>query len=269
MCRFLAYLGKRPRVLADYLDKPIHSLLKQSQEARACALGTHADGSGIAWYSPSISPEPGIYKTTQPAWNDENLHSLIAKIESTCFLGHARAASSGEVNFNNCHPFAFGNYAFMHNGTIEGLEKFRRAWLWDLDEDLFEHIRGRTDSELLFHLMIHHMRRSSLQGLAAMQAGLHLAFEQVRRAQSHSQDIFASLNIVLTDGENLIATRYSTKQRAPASLSYRIEESESGNPEGYIIASEITHEPERWCSFKESQGISLDAALKFQTFSLE
>ena len=38
----------------------------------------------------------------------------------------------------------------MHNGEVHGFKKIRRSLLATLRDDLFEHISGTTDSEVLF-----------------------------------------------------------------------------------------------------------------------
>ena len=118
MCRFAAYLGKKPITLARIIDKPSHSLINQSRKARIGTFGLNADGFGIAWYNQNIDPIPAIFKSIQPAWNDQNLRHITSKVESTCFIGHVRASTIGNVNTVNCHPFSFENFAFVHNGTI-------------------------------------------------------------------------------------------------------------------------------------------------------
>src|SRR6056300_1646366 len=112
MCRFLTYFSNQPILLENLLDKPTNSLIKQSHEAKEGTHGVNADGFGIAWYDFDIDSHPGVFKSIQPAWNDNNLIHLSQKIRSPCFLAHVRASTIGDVNQNNCHPFAYENYAF-------------------------------------------------------------------------------------------------------------------------------------------------------------
>ena len=284
MCRFLAYLGDSSVVLADLIDHPANSLIKQSRSPRLCQ-GVNADGFGLAWYQHEIERNPGIYKSTQPAWNDANLRHLTKKIKSTCFLGHVRASTVGEVSFANCHPFVFGEYAFVHNGTIKHIEKYRRRWLAELDQDLFSAIRGQTDSELLFFLILQEMRRSD-----SMLCAVQQVFEKIKLAQAAedesagaSEEAYSLLNIALTDGKVLLATCYATKGRAPLSLCYAVapevcygerkrQAGETGlsfDSGAVVIASEaLTDYAAEWVNLSAGQGIFVDSNFNVQLIVL-
>ena len=44
----------------------------------------------------------------------------------------------------------------MHNGQVGEFERVRRALTLAIETELFSNLRGNTDSELLFYLMIGH-----------------------------------------------------------------------------------------------------------------
>src|SRR5438876_12361096 len=104
MCRLVAYLGKEV-LLEDVLVKPVNSIVMQSLHARESTIPTNGDGFGVGWYASHISPEPALFTSVFPAWNDRNLLNLTAKIKSSCFFAHVRAAGAGGVTNYNCHPF--------------------------------------------------------------------------------------------------------------------------------------------------------------------
>lgn len=60
-------------------------------------------------------------------------------------MGHNRAASVGNVNINNAHPFDFENIVGAHNGTLTGWKyNFEDAKQFDVDsESLFHNINKR------------------------------------------------------------------------------------------------------------------------------
>ena len=76
MCRIAAYFGLKEVFLEELLAKPKHSLIRQSHNAKEGTHGINADGFGLSWYNFDISSTPGIFKSTQPAWNDLNLIHL-------------------------------------------------------------------------------------------------------------------------------------------------------------------------------------------------
>jgi glutamine amidotransferase class II-like protein len=61
---------------------------------------------------------PGLFRSTEPEWNDQNLRELTQAIESPLFFSHVRAAAGPPIQQTNCHPFRFGNWLFMHNGAL-------------------------------------------------------------------------------------------------------------------------------------------------------
>ena len=102
MCRWLAYSGS-PITLETVLFEPEHSLIDQSLHSRMGAETTNGDGFGVGWYGDD--QRPGIYRSTYPAWNDQNLRELAAQIKSGHFLAHIRASSGTAIQQTNCHPF--------------------------------------------------------------------------------------------------------------------------------------------------------------------
>src|SRR5690242_490629 len=151
MCRWLAYTGS-PVVLTEVLYTPVHSLIDQSLHSRLGAETTNGDGFGIGWYD--NGPVPGVFRSIEPAWNDQNLHELAGHIRSPVFLAHIRAAIGSAVQQTNCHPFRHGRWLFMHNGYIADLATIKRDLVMAVDPSLFAHIAGQTDTEVLFHLAL-------------------------------------------------------------------------------------------------------------------
>lgn len=218
MCRFVSYIGEEKLLISDLIDNPSNSLINQSREARESKRALNADGFGLAWYNHKIDLDPGIFKSTQPAWNDSNLKHIANKIASTCFLGHIRASTVGDVTLNNCHPFYYKNYTFVHNGTISHFEKVRRSLINELDEDLFTEVKAQTDSEHLFFLIMHYLKHEPSSGL---EKAVINAFKWIKNFQkSQDKDHFSRLNIVITDGRELIATRFVSKRKSTLSLHY-------------------------------------------------
>jgi predicted glutamine amidotransferase len=124
VCRWLAYFGDpiRPEEL---LYEPRRSLIEQSRRSGPDAGIANADGFGLGWYG--LSDTPGLFRSSLPAWGDQNLRELSAQIRSPLFLAHVRAASAGmPVQQTNCHPFRHGKWLFVHNGFIADWPHLRR-----------------------------------------------------------------------------------------------------------------------------------------------
>ena len=151
MCRLAAYLGE-PLFLEELIAKPQHSLMRQSLRADQAKAVTNGDGFGIGWYGDRA--EPGVYREVMPAWSDDNLLALSQTLSSRLFFAHVRAATAGGIARQNCHPFRYGKWLFMHNGQIGGYGLLRRALESWLPDAMYAERRGATDSELLFLLAL-------------------------------------------------------------------------------------------------------------------
>ena len=152
MCRWAAYRGD-PLYLEDLVTSPAHSLIEQSHCATRAKTATNGDGFGIAWYGDH--PEPGRYRDILPAWSDCNLKSIARQIRSPLFLAHVRAATGGGTRRDNCHPFVFGRWSFMHNGQIGDFEHLRRPMESMLDNDLYSaRTWARNSGERIWRAML-------------------------------------------------------------------------------------------------------------------
>jgi len=159
MCRFVVYLGPEV-IISSVVTEPEHGLIQQSKNATdPNSVAVNADGFGIAWYAPDVSPIPAIYKEATPAWNNQNLQQIARVVKSPCILAHVRAASAGVVVQTNCHPFTFRSMSFMHNGTVPYFSNIKKRIIHRISDSAFELIQGTTDSEMMFALFITHFER--------------------------------------------------------------------------------------------------------------
>jgi predicted glutamine amidotransferase len=151
MCRWLAYSGS-PILLSEALYGPANSLIDQSLHSRMGAETTNGDGFGVGWYGEPATP--GVFHSTEPAWNDRNLHELAEHLTSSHFFAHIRAAIGSAVQQTNCHPFRHDRWLFMHNGYVNEFAKIKRELAFAVDPSLYPEIQGQTDSEMLFFLAL-------------------------------------------------------------------------------------------------------------------
>lgn len=215
MCRLVAYLG-HDVLLEDVLVKPVNSIVMQSLHARESTIPTNGDGFGLGWYAPEISEVPALFKSISPAWNDNNLLNLTAKIKSPCFFAHVRAASAGGVTHYNCHPFVHDKWMLMHNGELHNFISIKRHLRHLLDDDIYNWIQGETDSEHLFALFLQLSRGKDLTRLSVVADILEETFAQViDLIKVFSKAGPSFFNVCLTDGKRMIATRYCTAKRIP------------------------------------------------------
>jgi glutamine amidotransferase len=206
MCRWLAYSGA-PVLLEDLLYKPQHSLVVQSLHSQLGAETTNGDGFGVGWYG--TREIPGVFRSTEPAWNDRNLRELSGQITSGRVLAHIRASTGSPVQQTNCHPFRHGRWLLMHNGYIGGLSRVRRDLAMAVEPSLFPEIEGTTDTELLFYLALGYgLEDDPVTGMS-LAVGL---VEAVGRRHGVEHPI--QMTVVTTDGDAMWAFRYSSEGRS-------------------------------------------------------
>ena len=206
MCRWLAYSGA-PILLERALYSPAHSLIDQSLHSKLGAEATNGDGFGIGWYDEQ--PAPGLFKSIEPAWNDQNLRELAGHIHSGHFFAHIRAAIGSPVQQTNCHPFRHGRWLFMHNGFVADLASVKRDLVLAIDESLYPGITGSADTEILFNLALTFGLQDDPPGAVARAIGL---VESVGRAKGIQYPFQGT--VATTDGERIWAFRYSSEGKS-------------------------------------------------------
>ncbi|NAZ88457.1 ergothioneine biosynthesis protein EgtC [Kineococcus indalonis] len=209
MCRHLAWTGE-PRTLAELLLEPEHGLLRQSWAPRRQSHGTvNADGWGVGWYTPA-RPEPARWRAARPLWAEASLTSVAPHVSSGCVLAAVRSATAGMPGEESaCAPFARGRHLLSHNGVVD--RSTLPAGAWPLAESV-------CDS-------------------AVLAAHLLAAPDELgeRVAAAGAADPGARLNVLLTDGERVLATAWGDTL------------SVLRTPEGVALASEPFDDDPRWC----------------------
>eukprot|EP01117_Protostelium_nocturnum_P007746 TRINITY_DN2772_c0_g1_i2.p1 TRINITY_DN2772_c0_g1~~TRINITY_DN2772_c0_g1_i2.p1 ORF type:complete len:479 (-),score=126.04 TRINITY_DN2772_c0_g1_i2:77-1513(-) len=237
MCRWLVYIGDESVLLEDLVTNPKHSMIQQSfanpflpwiKEAPSQRLNhrVNGDGFGVGWYHQE-KENPCVFVSVKPSWNDLNLKRLSEAIESKCVFAHVRAASPGSaIVENNCHPFQFGRILFMHNGCIFNFDKWKKRLITHhLNDEIFQKINGSTDSEFAAALFVQNLKGGTdipHTGQALKEALLQAMLQILKlTAESDENPGASSLNIAVTNGEIVIATRFrNSNTDEPPSLYY-------------------------------------------------
>jgi predicted glutamine amidotransferase len=202
----MAYSGD-PILADDLLFRPVHSIIDQSLHSRMGATTTNGDGFGIGWYSEG--PEPALFKSVDPAWNDRNLREIAGRIRTPLLFAHIRASTGTPVQRSNCHPFRHGQWLWMHNGAIRGFHEVKRDLLLAVDPSLFPDIEGSTDSEALFYLALTFGLADDPFNAVARAVGL---VEKVGREHGVEEPI--QMTVATSDGESVWAFRYSSEGKS-------------------------------------------------------
>ncbi|MEU0567170.1 class II glutamine amidotransferase [Nonomuraea sp. NPDC005983] len=208
MCRWLAYSGS-PIILDELLFKPEHSLIEQSRFARLGAETTNGDGYGLGLYEDSRDIPPTVVRSTIPAWSDLNLRELASHFRSRLFFAHIRASTGSAVQQTNCHPFRYGRWLWMHNGSIADFGRLKRDLVFAVDPELYPAIQGSTDSEVMFFLALTFGLRDDPPAAVARMVGF-----VERTGRLHGVEYPVQMTIATSDGERLWSFRYSSENRS-------------------------------------------------------
>jgi glutamine amidotransferase len=181
MCRHLAWLGA-PRSLGEFLLEPEHGLLRQSYAPRRQRHGTmNADGWGAGFYAGGRA-EPARWRSNRPLWSDASFASVAPVISAGCILAAVRSATAGMPGDETAAaPFLSGRWLLSHNGVVD------RAVLGP-------------------HPAAESMCDAAQLAAHAFEFGPERVGEFV--ADVGRRDPAARLNLLLTDGERILATRW-------------------------------------------------------------
>jgi glutamine amidotransferase len=236
MSRLAAYIG--PGIsLKSFLADPSNSLYQQARQSQESVYSTfNADGFGIGWYQ-DLAPQR--YIMTSPIWHDGNLNALAHSLHSDLWLGVVRSnIGRGSATPYNAQPYVSDALLFMHDGFVEDFNhNLKPACLSYLSPDIASNIHGNSDSEYLFALLRQRMLDPDELTLE------HALADILANLEVSLRDIPSLLNIVLSDGQRLIATRHATSHQCP-SLYYTTDNEHF--PGGQLIASEPLDDSDSW-----------------------
>jgi glutamine amidotransferase len=204
VCRWLAYSGD-PIPLEALIVQRKYSLIDQSLHSRLGATTTNGDGFGVGWYD-GVHPEPAVYRSVHPAWNDRNLRELASHVSSPLFVAHIRASTGTAVQETNTHPFRHGRWLFVHNGLVREFPSVRRDLIMQIDPELIPFMEGSADSEVLFLLALTFGLEDDAYGALERMAGL---VEDV--GEAHGVENPLMMTVCVTDGVRIVAARYSSE----------------------------------------------------------
>jgi glutamine amidotransferase len=217
MCRVLAYLG-RPVVLEELLYRSDSSLIHQVVDPRMLSLLSLAGFGMAAWDEGSHAAEvPFEYHTPDIPLFDTNLRSLAAKLRANGLLAHVRgvsyAASSAVIGHHNLHPFRYDGFrlALAHNGDLARFGEMKYDLLPFMKPEIAARIRGTTDSEWMYALIMSQLHDpAATPGAEEIMGAVRRSLEIVRGVRERRGiHVSSSVNLFLCDGSDLVATRFT------------------------------------------------------------
>ena len=235
MCRLVAYLGGEISP-AHLVFGGTHSLYEQSWAPKEMLSGSvNADGYGVVWYGPH---GPARLAELRPIWYDHDLRSTLSALSSGCIIAGLRNGTVGiPIDRSALLPLVFERWSFVLNGLVPDFRNdHMRALRAGLPDDLYAELRGASDSETLFLLAI-----AALRGGATQREALERVAKVVHDRVGTSAP--AQLNMVISDGESIVAIRSGTTLETNSLYFAR---RPPFAPEGVILASEPLDDGAVW-----------------------
>jgi len=215
MCRALLYLGK-PVLLDNLLFQPDSALVRQSYMPKMLHMLNLAGFGMRAWDPGSHEAEaPFAYASDSLPVFDRNLKNLATKVRAGCVLAHVRGVAYStqvEISLQNVHPFQFAGVplTLAHNGDLTRFAELRPRLAAHVRPDLAHQVRGTTDSEWIYALVVSQLANpfESPTG-AELVAAITRALAIIREERAKlGIDVSSSVNLFVTDGRQVAAVRY-------------------------------------------------------------
>lgn len=234
MCRLLGYVSPREISIEEIAGASFQEFSNLSEK--------HRDGWGVA--TSSTGKQAELIVETLPAKDSSQYSHLTKEALSDGALLHLRWATSGlAVVEGNTHPFEFENISFIHNGGITPLDSMDNF----IDSDLIDVMRGNTDSEKYFYLLITQIRKLGL--IEGICAGVKLIQDNCN---------YSSLNAMLLTSEKYVIINEHNPEKRPAGegedyydLFYRKDE------KGILVASSGWNQS-NWTSLENHKALVID-----------
>jgi len=273
MCRLFGF--------RSVLSSHVHASLVSADNALVNQSERHPDGWGVAYYREGA---PHLLKSTRTALECSLFQRVSGVVTSETVVAHLRKATQGALSVLNTHPFQYGPWVFAHNGNIKAFGSVRPRLLAAIAPELRTFILGETDSELIFYLILTHLRaRGDLRardypvadvcGAIAAARGqiVGLAGEFSRADDGDPQDTY--LTFLLTNGVVMVAHQggkalhYSTyKGRCPErdtcwAFARECEEETTGHVNHLIVSSEPLQGENVWLPMAAGQMVGVDGGM--------
>ena len=137
--------------------------------------------------------------------NGFDWESVTRDVRTDCAVLHLRQPTVGDFRSHNTHPFRMRSWIFAHTGTIQRFEAIEERLRASLPDFVNRNIRGKTDSEVLFHVILsflHDGGNLDKLDVAAddVLASLRSAITLVDRLTAEVKAPPATMNMALTNG---------------------------------------------------------------------
>ena len=189
MCRLMGFVSTEEKSISEAAGAGFTEF--------AALSARHGDGWGMATCNAHQHPDLLIEPTR--ACESKAFDLATHNVKSDGALLHLRWATGGlAINEGNTHPFTFGDFSFIHNGSIKQPDLLTPF----IDPKFFVLRRGETDSECYFYLIVTEIEKFGVE------QGIKSAVKIIRNNCNYS-----SINcMLLTPSEFFIVNEHNDEQ---------------------------------------------------------
>ncbi len=201
MGRLIGYMANRP----DRLAAALH---QERVVVNPPAVGAET-GWGVGFYQ---NGEVLHKKRPRLESGEFDWEQLARDVMSDCVVLHLRQPTVGDFRTQNTHPFRMRRWLFAHTGTIGRFDAIEERLRASLPDFLQRNIRGTTDSEVFFHLILSFLHDAGQLDsydvdAQVMVSAIRSTVAMVDRLSAEVGGEPATLNLVLTNGRTMLTLR--------------------------------------------------------------
>ena len=264
-------MGRLLGCMANRADR-LAEILEAERSAVAPPPDFRPDAWGLGFYQ---GGEVLHKKRPQLDSNGVDWEDIASGVSADAVVIHFREATVGDFRAENTHPFRMRQWLFAHNGTVEGFSAIRERLLEAMPDFLRRNIRGSTDSEHVFHVVLSFLHDAGQLDHLDAEPKIMLAAlrSTVALLDRHAAEVGApepGLNVLLTNGRSMIALRrnaplyYVERSGLPSDAAA----SQGGSIRYVLLASDGAVTPSGYAAVPPRSALVIDRQLSVRVVPL-
>jgi predicted glutamine amidotransferase len=229
------------------------------------------NGWGMGYFQ---AGQPLLRKQPKAPPGPLTIAETAGKLKTNLILGHVRDATVGSQRTENTHPFRYRNWIFCHSGTLDRFEQVKTDMLRSVPDFIRRNIRGKTDSEHLFHLFLSFLNDTGQMDdprirpeIAARALGSTFAYVD-RLIEDHGGEVSDDCCLV-SNGAVLLGIRRGTVMKVARQSSYTCPDSDgkmkaAPNLKAVILVGGRDHDSPGWEEVADRSIVTVDGALNIE-----
>lgn len=200
MARMFGLIGNRSHLAARVLEL---------QRAVLCI--PNASGQPMGWGIGFYQAGEVLLRLRPTEHSQEvDLAAAAGPLRTDIAIGHTRGLEGGALTAENTQPFRYRLWLFAQTGRIAAFDRLEERLLESQPEFLRRNVRGDTDAELFFYLLLSFLHDAGQLGTervppAQIRAALRAAIALVDRLSAEEGCGPNRGDILVSDGDSLLA----------------------------------------------------------------